>query len=175
MGAMASQITSLTIVYSTVYSGADQRIHQSSASQTFVRGIHRWPVTSSHKWPVTWKIFPFDDVIITKITEFHMIKVTQSLVSRFDSNGQVSGFNPLLPRGQICAFRRFWQNYFCKFKRMYQYACFDINNDNNNNKKKKKNDIMIMILIMKMIMIMIMTMIMITIMIMMMAVVMMMI
>ena len=32
MGAMASQITSLTIVYSIVYSGADQRKHQSSAS-----------------------------------------------------------------------------------------------------------------------------------------------
>ena len=32
MGAMASLITSLTIVYSTVYSGADQRKHQSSAS-----------------------------------------------------------------------------------------------------------------------------------------------
>ena len=44
MGAMASHITSLTIVYSTVYSGADQRKHQSSASLAFVRGIHRWPV-----------------------------------------------------------------------------------------------------------------------------------
>ena len=32
MGEMASQITSLTIVYSTVYAGADQRKHQSSAS-----------------------------------------------------------------------------------------------------------------------------------------------
>ena len=41
MGAIASQITSLTIVYSTVYSGADQRKHQSSASLAFVRGIHR--------------------------------------------------------------------------------------------------------------------------------------
>ena len=41
MGAMASQITSLTIVYSTVYSDADQRKHQSSASLAFVRGIHR--------------------------------------------------------------------------------------------------------------------------------------
>ena len=41
MGAMASQITSLTIVYSTVYSGADQRKHQSSASLAFVWGIHR--------------------------------------------------------------------------------------------------------------------------------------
>ena len=37
MGALASQITSLTIVYSTVYSGADQRKHQSSASLAFVR------------------------------------------------------------------------------------------------------------------------------------------
>ena len=44
IGAMASQITSLSIVYSTVYSGADQRKHQSSASLVFVRGIHRSPV-----------------------------------------------------------------------------------------------------------------------------------
>ena len=40
MGAIASQITSLTIVYSIVYSDADQRKHQSSASLAFVRGIH---------------------------------------------------------------------------------------------------------------------------------------
>ena len=64
MGAMASQITSLTIIYSTVYSGPVQRKHQSSASLAFVWGIHRWPVNSSHKWPVTWKTFPFDDVIM---------------------------------------------------------------------------------------------------------------
>ena len=64
MTAMASQITSLTIVYSTVYSGAYQRKHQSSASLAFVRGIHRGPVNSPHKWPVTRKMFPFDDVIM---------------------------------------------------------------------------------------------------------------
>ena len=40
MSAMASQITSLTIVYSIVYSGADQRKHQSSTSLAFVSGIH---------------------------------------------------------------------------------------------------------------------------------------
>ena len=57
-------ITSLLIVYSTVYSGADQRKHQSSASVAFGRGIHRWPVNSPHKLPVTQKIFPFDDVIM---------------------------------------------------------------------------------------------------------------
>ena len=62
MGTMASQITSLTIVYSTVYSDADQRKHQSSTSLAFVRGIHRGPENSPHKWPVTRKMFPFDDV-----------------------------------------------------------------------------------------------------------------
>ena len=37
----ASQITSLTVVYSTVYSDADQRKHESSAWLPFVWGIHR--------------------------------------------------------------------------------------------------------------------------------------
>ena len=64
MGEMASQITSLAVVYSTVYSGVDQRKHQSSASLAFVRGIHRGPMKSPHKGPATRKIFPFDDVII---------------------------------------------------------------------------------------------------------------
>ena len=66
MGAIAPQITSLTIVYSTVYSDADQRKHQSTASLAFVRGIHRGPVNSPHKWPVTRKMFPFDDVIMDR-------------------------------------------------------------------------------------------------------------
>ena len=64
MGAMASQITGVSIVFSTVCSGADQRKHQSSALLVFVRGIHRWPVNSPHKGPVTRKMFPFDDVIM---------------------------------------------------------------------------------------------------------------
>ena len=62
MGAMASQITSLTIIYSTVYSGADQRKHQISTSLAFVRGIRRWSVNSPHKWPLTWKMFPSDGI-----------------------------------------------------------------------------------------------------------------
>ena len=68
MGAMASQITRLTIVYSTVYSGADQIKHQSSAWLAFLQGIHRWPANSPHKWPVTRKLFPFDDVIMVSKT-----------------------------------------------------------------------------------------------------------
>ena len=53
----------------SVYSDADQKKHQSSASLTFVRGIHRGPVNSPHKWPVTRKIFPFDYVIMS--SELH--------------------------------------------------------------------------------------------------------
>ena len=73
IGAMASQITSLTIVYSTVYSDAGQRKHQSSASLAFVRGIHQSPVNAPHKWPVTRKMFPFHDVIMIHAFRFHEI------------------------------------------------------------------------------------------------------
>ena len=52
MGTMASQITSLTIVYSTVYIKA-------SRHWPLCGGIHRGP----HKWPVTRKMFPFDDIM----------------------------------------------------------------------------------------------------------------
>ena len=64
MSTIASEITSLTIVYSTVYSGTDQRKHQNSALLAFVRGIHRWPVDSPHKEPVARKMFRIDDVIM---------------------------------------------------------------------------------------------------------------
>ena len=64
MGTIASQITNLAVVYSIVYSDADQRKHQSSASLAFVRGNHRGPVNSPHKWPVTRKMFPIDGVIM---------------------------------------------------------------------------------------------------------------
>ena len=64
MDTVASEITSLTMVYLTVYSTADQRKHQSPTSLAFVRGIHRSPGKSPHKGPVTRKMFPFDDVIM---------------------------------------------------------------------------------------------------------------
>ena len=62
MSAIASQITSLTIVCSTVYSGADQRKYQSPVLLAFVE--FTLSVNSPHKGPVTWKILPCDDVII---------------------------------------------------------------------------------------------------------------
>ena len=64
MGMIASQITSLTIVYSTVYSSIDQRKHQSFASLVFEARIHLLPVNSLRKCPVTPQMFPFDDVIL---------------------------------------------------------------------------------------------------------------
>ena len=73
MGAMTSQVTSLAIVYSTVYSGADQRKHQSSASLAFAWGIHRWPVNPLHKWAVARKMFPFDVVIMINTKTFELI------------------------------------------------------------------------------------------------------
>ena len=64
MSAMASQITSIMIAYSIVYSRRRSKKHQSSASLPSVRGIHRWTVNSPHKGSVTRKMFPFDDVIM---------------------------------------------------------------------------------------------------------------
>ena len=67
MRAMASQITGVSIVYSNVCPGADQRKHQSSTSLAFVRGIHRWPLNSPHKGRVTRKMFPCDIVTMTTL------------------------------------------------------------------------------------------------------------
>ena len=78
MDATASQITSLAIVYSIIYSDADQRKHQSSASLAFVQGIHREPVNSPHKWPVTRKMFPFDDVIMKTNGKYGIYTMTQT-------------------------------------------------------------------------------------------------
>ena len=55
MSAMASQITGVSIIYSNVYSGADQIKHQSCTSVPFVKGIHRSPVNSAHKGSVARK------------------------------------------------------------------------------------------------------------------------
>ena len=78
MSVMASQITSLTIVYSTVYSGADERKHQRSSSLAFVWGIHWWPVKSLHKGPVTRKMFPFDDVIMPSSSHWCLMSLMES-------------------------------------------------------------------------------------------------
>ena len=73
MSVMASQITGVPIVCSTVCSGAHQRKYQSSASLAFVRGIHRWPVNFPCKGPVTRKMFPFDDVIMSTLFKIKLL------------------------------------------------------------------------------------------------------
>ena len=83
MGPIATQITSLTIVYSIVYSDEDQRKHQSSASLAFVWGIHRGPVNSPHKWRVTRKMFPFDDVIMHSCYLNLSVQAAHEEISRF--------------------------------------------------------------------------------------------
>ena len=83
MGPIASQITSLAIVYSTVYSGADQRKHQSPASLAFVRGIHRGPVNSPHKWPVMWKVHIALIIILTLWTN---LPTCDSIMKKHISN-----------------------------------------------------------------------------------------
>ena len=70
ISAMASQIIGVSIIYSIVCSGADERKHQSSASLAFVWGIRRSPVNSPHKGPVTRKIFPFHDFIMVTVNSF---------------------------------------------------------------------------------------------------------
>ena len=86
MGAIATQITSLTIIYSTVYPDVDQRKHQSSASLAFVGEIRRGPVKSPHKWPVTRKIFPFDDFIMSLDNGFAPISrqaISEPMLTQF--------------------------------------------------------------------------------------------
>ena len=88
MDPMASEINSLTIVYSTIYLGADQRKCQSYASLAFVRGIHRWPVNSPHKWPVTRKMFPFDDVIMEVAAYWLILPDMIVIIVKSSGNGK---------------------------------------------------------------------------------------
>ena len=77
---MTSQITSVSVVCSTVCSRTDQRKHQSSAWLAFVRRIHRSPADSPHKGPVARETFPFDDVImhLNRATIMSQVHVCQN-------------------------------------------------------------------------------------------------
>ena len=68
MTTIASQITSLAVVYSTVYSDADKKKPSKLHVTGLCVGNSPWPVNSPHKGPVTRKMFPIDDVIM-----FHWI------------------------------------------------------------------------------------------------------
>ena len=95
MSGMTSQIVSVSIVYSIVCSGADQRKDQNSAALAFVRGIHRWPVNSPHKGPVTRKMLPFDDVIMEcSIRQYIRLYMLHSFVFLYEQRfGDVRVYN----------------------------------------------------------------------------------
>ena len=82
MSTMESQITSLTIVYSIFSLGADKKKHQSAESLAFGRGIRRWPVDYPQTEPATRKMFPFDDVIMSR-GEFTTIKARELWFSEY--------------------------------------------------------------------------------------------
>ena len=93
MSTMASQITSVSIIYSTVCSGPDQRKHQSSASLALVRGIHRRPVNSPHTGPVTPKMFHLmTSLYIIKLlgSEFVVMKMGLRLTHFFREAFRIS-------------------------------------------------------------------------------------
>ena len=85
MSAMASQITSFTIVYSTVNSGVDETKNPSSVSLAFVREIHRLP---GHKGSVTRKMFPFDDLIVSQSnTQLSLRQTRPKITNIFSRKG----------------------------------------------------------------------------------------
>ena len=94
-----SQITSVSSVCSTVYSGADQRKHQSSTSLAFVRGIRRWPVNSPHKGPVSLQ---FQRYRLSEIIMCVYIYVAGPTYARIDdgSRGILNRMWPI-PAGNI--------------------------------------------------------------------------
>ena len=120
MGEMATQITSLTIVNPTVYSGAGQRKHRTLA---FVRGIYRRPVNSPHRWSITRKMFPFDDVIMVTyddhvphslfevtFTAVNIKSYSQVMILYFHWNGSFLNFchlqyfpTSILQTGELCS------------------------------------------------------------------------
>ena len=98
MTMLESKITSLTVVYTIVYSGVHQRKHQSSASLAFVREIHRGPVNFPHKWPVTRKMFPFDDVIMFQYVLRICYNRTNRSTTTLQGSGQLQWFNRKLSK-----------------------------------------------------------------------------
>ena len=58
MCTMTSQINSLTIVYSTVYSGVDKKNIKAPRHWPFVRRIHRPPVKAPRYWPLCGEFSP---------------------------------------------------------------------------------------------------------------------
>ena len=115
MGTIASQITSLVVVYSTLYSGPDQRQHQGSVSLAFVRGIHRWPVNCPHKGPVTRKMFPFNDVIMLALLVYKWANIgpPEFCSDIYMRHLCYMDTSKSYPTG---TFKNNWNNFLCEFE-----------------------------------------------------------
>ena len=100
MTTIVSQITSLTIVYSTVSSDADQTKHQSSASLAFVRGINRSPdpaqIASNAENVCTWWLHHDESDTVTCLTR----KIASTLAQADVWDGGKA--SPDLPKWIIC-------------------------------------------------------------------------
>ena len=86
MSAMASQITSLMIVYSTVYSGTDQRKHRSSATLAFMRGIHRKRASNAENISIWWRhhdIVKYADALLANMVSVDDVFDIASLCDRY--------------------------------------------------------------------------------------------
>ena len=132
MSAMASQITTLTIVYSNFYPGADQRKHQSSVSLAFVRGIHRWAVNSTHKGLITRKMFPFDDVMMW--ADFMQLILVTNLYKLQPQTWHVMQWRDDLPNiietfSTVCTVLIHWDlvNAYFIFQHQYKFSNLDRN------------------------------------------------
>ena len=69
-----------------LFKAQNQRKPQTSATRAFVRGINQWPVNSPHKGPITRKMFPFDDVIMLRITrQYHSPLLHYEIFTRSSS------------------------------------------------------------------------------------------
>ena len=104
MDTMALKITSLTIVYSSVYSGANQRKHQSFASLAFVRAIHRLPVNSPRKGPVMRKMFPFDEFIMSNCDSNVHCSVCYSSRDHICSPANVTSYTEMYEQDKYICF-----------------------------------------------------------------------
>ena len=110
MTAVASQIISVSIVCSTVCSGADQRKHQRFASLTFVSHFHPHPTP---KGPVTRTIFPLNDINMSMLFKFNMqnssLCTRCGIAIRRISWNLTNGKSILIQETDWC--RHAWSNY----------------------------------------------------------------
>ena len=119
MSAMATQITSASIVCSAVCSGADQRKQQSSTSLAFLKGIHWWPVDPPHKGPVMQNMFLFDNVIMHIHARFRL-NLSGHVAGIFrDNKHNTIATDHLVPCATPCAVG-YHQQPWCWLRYIYQ-------------------------------------------------------